>query len=73
MQLGHSEFLMSDLDRFHCCATCIHYHVNTSVRPLEYLCKRLGYATHPTYKFDCWQPKEQVQRILQNSNCKRAE
>lgn len=52
------------MDRFHCCATCIHYRVEKKDKT-TYLCSRLGYQTNPKYKFNCWTPKENV-KILMN-------
>lgn len=49
---------------YHCCATCIHFRIHKEKgKPIAYFCGRLGYQTKPTYRFDCWTPKEQVKRL----------
>jgi hypothetical protein len=32
---------------------------------VSYFCKRLGYATKPEYRFNCWSPKDNVRRLMQ--------
>lgn len=52
---------------YHCCATCQHFRVRKEAgQKTQYMCKRLGYATHPTYTFNCWAPNETVTRRLKN-------
>ncbi|WP_408607785.1 hypothetical protein [Bacillus xiapuensis] len=33
-------------------------------RGMRYFCRRLGYHTKPEYRFDCWNPKEPVIRLM---------
>ncbi|RBW69000.1 hypothetical protein DS031_13765 [Bacillus taeanensis] len=54
-------------NRYHCCATCIHYRIKKQPRPLSYICARLGYKTKPTYQFNCWEPNKNVQNLLKNN------
>ncbi len=52
---------------YHCCATCRHFRVRK--QPGEktgYMCSRLGYATEPVYRFDCWTPNDVVKKRIQN-------
>lgn len=44
---------------YHCCATCIHYVIRKE-SPEKFFCRRLGYATKPKYRFDCWTPKNNI-------------
>ncbi len=32
---------------------------------MNYSCGRLGYETQPHYQFQCWTPKEHVQRLME--------
>jgi hypothetical protein len=52
-------------NRFHACATCIHYGVTKTVTGQQFRCTRLGYETKPFYKFNCWIPKEQVKKLME--------
>nr|WP_239581223.1 hypothetical protein [Jeotgalibacillus terrae] len=50
---------------FHVCATCIHFHSDkTKSGRMRYFCERLGYETKPGYKFNCWEPKEHVKKLM---------
>ncbi|WP_372508828.1 hypothetical protein [Pseudalkalibacillus decolorationis] len=60
---------MSD-ERFHCCASCIHFRTYRGKKPIEYRCQRLGFQTRPEYKFDCWNPKEQVKKLMEKKKGK---
>jgi hypothetical protein len=51
-------------NRFHVCATCIHFRVEKEKGRIIYRCHRLGYETKPTYQFNCWHPKEQVVQLM---------
>ncbi|MEJ8547494.1 hypothetical protein [Brevibacillus borstelensis] len=56
---------MTGANRFHCCATCVHFRVEKGAGGIVYRCTRLTYETKPSYRFPCWEPKEQVQRLIQ--------
>ena len=47
-------------NRYHCCATCVHFRAKKESRPVSYSCERLGYETRPHYVFDCWSPREKI-------------
>nr|WP_270182500.1 hypothetical protein [Alkalihalobacillus sp. CinArs1] len=49
--------------KYHCCATCIHFEIVKNPRT-SYRCKRLGFETKPTYRFDCWEPKDVVKKRI---------
>jgi len=49
---------------FHACATCIHFYPRKLTEGLKYECKRLGFETKPNYKFDCWDPKPHVRKLI---------
>ncbi|WP_041122662.1 hypothetical protein [Jeotgalibacillus alimentarius] len=51
---------------YHVCATCIHFH-SEKIRSghMLYFCKRLGYETKPDYRFNCWEPKEHVKKLME--------
>ncbi|WP_317987116.1 hypothetical protein [Sutcliffiella rhizosphaerae] len=57
--------VMSKHNRFHACATCQHYEVVKSQERTRYHCSRLGYDTRPHYQFNCWQPKENVLKLME--------
>ncbi|TYS74834.1 hypothetical protein FZC75_02940 [Sutcliffiella horikoshii] len=55
---------MTKVNRFHACATCKHYQVIKLDTHSIYRCSRLGFETKPHYKFDCWQPKENIIQLM---------
>nr|WP_082129759.1 hypothetical protein [Aneurinibacillus tyrosinisolvens] len=59
------------MKEFHCCATCKNFTVEKNDRGINYFCKRLGYNTNPNYRFDCWDPKENVSRLMEKQVNKR--
>ncbi|MGJ7921857.1 hypothetical protein [Neobacillus sp. LXY-4] len=52
-------------NRFHACATCVHFKMEKKQIGMKYFCGRLGYSTQPNYQFQCWTPKEHVQRLME--------
>jgi hypothetical protein len=52
------------MNRFHCCASCIHFRVTKQEDGVKYFCSRLGYETKPHYQFHCWNPKNEVQKLM---------
>ncbi|KGX91337.1 hypothetical protein N781_04540 [Pontibacillus halophilus JSM 076056 = DSM 19796] len=56
---------------FHCCATCIHFEVRKSKERTVRMCARLGYETNPTWKFNCWEPKDHVKRLMEKDKGKQ--
>jgi hypothetical protein len=53
------------MQKYHCCATCVHFAVVKETPGVSYRCTRLGYQTEPAYKFDCWDPKEPVKKLME--------
>ncbi|MEH6942342.1 hypothetical protein [Bacillus sp. JJ722] len=49
---------------FHCCATCIHFKVEKANQKITYYCARLGFETKTHYKFDCWNPRENIKKLM---------
>lgn len=49
---------------FHCCATCTNFVAEKNERGMSYRCRRLGFETKSTYKFDCWDPTERVKKLI---------
>ncbi|MGR6898911.1 hypothetical protein [Rummeliibacillus sp. BSL5] len=49
---------------FHCCATCQYFKAERVAEGMKYYCSRLGYETKPAYKFDCWDPKEHIIKLM---------
>ncbi|MTH52104.1 hypothetical protein GKZ89_01705 [Bacillus mangrovi] len=51
---------------YRCCAACVHFRSakNSSGAGMIYTCSRLGYETRPEYSFQCWEPKEQVKKLM---------
>lgn len=45
---------------YHCCATCIHFKAIKLEKNMKYLCTRLGFETKTSYKFDCWNPRDDI-------------
>ena len=55
-------------NRFHACATCIHFERIKLDQKILDRCKRLGYETKAHYKFTCWTPKEAVKKLMDKDN-----
>lgn len=55
---------MSMEAKYHVCATCIHFLAERKAEGMVFTCNRLKYETKPTYKFDCWTPKEHVKKLM---------
>ncbi|MGE8204264.1 hypothetical protein ACQKP0_06830 [Heyndrickxia sp. NPDC080065] len=51
-------------NRFHACATCIHFLAEKTEQGMSYYCQRLGYQTKPNYTFNCWNPKEHIKKLI---------
>ncbi|HZG74208.1 MAG TPA: hypothetical protein VEY51_21950 [Chondromyces sp.] len=52
-------------EKFHACATCIHFIAERINRKMKYHCARLGYETRPAYKFNCWSPKPHIIKLIE--------
>ncbi len=50
---------------YHYCATCMHFNIEKKTAGMVYTCNRLGFQTKTTYKFDCWNPKENIKKIIE--------
>ncbi|KHF41769.1 hypothetical protein [Halalkalibacter okhensis] len=55
-------------NRYHCCATCTHFGAEKKAGRMQYHCVRLGFETKPVYKFNCWEPKEHVKKLMKKRN-----
>ncbi|WHY69197.1 hypothetical protein QNH17_11410 [Neobacillus sp. SuZ13] len=51
---------------FHCCATCRHFKAEKRAEGMHYYCSRLGFETKTSYKFNCWSPKENIKKMIDN-------
>jgi hypothetical protein len=51
-------------NRFHACATCVNFQAEKREGKMNYHCRRLGYETKSHYQFACWDPKEQVKKLM---------
>ncbi|KAB7709239.1 hypothetical protein F9802_02190 [Bacillus aerolatus] len=51
-------------NRFHACATCRHFQPVKQEKGMRYFCSRLQYETKPNYKFNCWDPKDEVIKLM---------
>nr|WP_041057943.1 hypothetical protein [Jeotgalibacillus campisalis] len=49
---------------FHACATCVHFEVLKLEKGMSYRCSRLGFQTRPEYKFNCWEPKAHIKKLM---------
>jgi SAM-dependent methyltransferase len=56
------------MEKYHCCASCVHFGVMKNDAHVSYKCVRLGYETKPSYKFNCWEPKEAVKKLRAKRN-----
>ncbi|MCF6137258.1 hypothetical protein L2716_05895 [Alkalihalobacillus berkeleyi] len=56
--------------RFHCCATCTHFQTNKTQQGMTYFCSRLRYETKPDYRFNCWEPKEHIVKLIKKEQGK---
>jgi hypothetical protein len=61
-----------DRNRFHACASCIHFFAGKTDDGMMYKCTRLGYETRPEYKFNCWEPKEKVKKLMEKEKGSRS-
>ncbi|PYZ98265.1 hypothetical protein CR205_06620 [Alteribacter lacisalsi] len=52
------------MKNFHCCATCIHFEVVKRLGSTRYRCRRLGFETRPHYRFDCWDPRPDIKKLI---------
>lgn len=52
------------INHFHACATCRHFQPLKMEQGMRYYCARLQYETKPAYQFNCWNPKDQVVKLL---------
>lgn len=50
--------------KYHCCASCRHFASGRENGKVFNRCVRLGYDTHPKYRFNCWDPKERVRKQM---------
>lgn len=50
---------------YHCCATCQHFKAEKKSEGMFYFCKRLGYETKSSYKFNCWSPREEIKKLME--------
>jgi hypothetical protein len=58
---------------FHCCATCRHFKAEKKPEGMHYFCSRLGFETKTDYQFNCWSPRENIKKIIDNVNKVRKE
>ncbi len=53
------------LNKYHCCATCIHFKSERVDGRIITICVRLEYQTRPEYRFNCWNPKSSIRAKMQ--------
>ncbi|HEU4965300.1 MAG TPA: hypothetical protein VFV52_15835 [Bacilli bacterium] len=56
------------MNRFHCCATCRHFAQEKGQQGMRYFCSRLGFDTMPNYQFNCWNPKDNVRKLMEKAS-----
>ena len=56
---------------FHCCATCIDFSSEKATKGMYYKCKRLGFQTEPSHKFNCWNPKENIRKLMEKQTLEK--
>jgi len=47
------------MNNFHYCATCKNFKA-VKDKKARYICNRLGFETHPKYRFNCWDAREDI-------------
>ncbi|WP_462409679.1 hypothetical protein [Neobacillus sp. Marseille-QA0830] len=52
------------MKNYHCCATCKNFQAERKNGQMVYLCSRLGYQTKTTYKFNCWDPRDDIKKRI---------
>lgn len=60
-------------NRFHACATCVNFQISRTESTVKYFCRRLGYETKTHYQFDCWDPKENVKKLMAKASNENGE
>ncbi|MBY6037257.1 hypothetical protein KUV80_11355 [Fictibacillus nanhaiensis] len=58
------------INRYHCCATCVHFKPEKTDHGMRYHCERLGFETKPNYEFNCWNPKPHIVSRIKNEHMK---
>ena len=51
---------------YHCCATCRNFLIQKIDGKIVTKCKRLGYDTKTHYKFNCWDPRDDIRHRLKD-------
>jgi hypothetical protein len=49
---------------YHCCATCKHFLIKRESGEIITMCNRLGYETKTYYKFNCWNPRDDIKKKM---------
>ncbi|UAC47016.1 hypothetical protein K6959_09565 [Bacillus aquiflavi] len=52
-------------NKFHACASCVHFRAQRIGAKMKYECARLRYETNPKYQFNCWTPKGSVKKLME--------
>lgn len=55
---------MAKKNQYHACATCVNFVSTRKDKKMVYFCSRLGYETKTDYVFDCWEPKENILKLI---------
>jgi hypothetical protein len=61
------ELLMKN---FQCCATCRYFRSEKKEAGIKYFCSRLGYETKTNYQFNCWNPREDIKKRINEDQSK---
>lgn len=56
---------------YHCCATCRHFVITRQDGNAKARCSRLGYETKTYYKFDCWDPRDDIRAKMSEAEQRR--
>jgi len=56
------------MKEYHCCATCKNFLIQREDKKLKMMCTRLGYETKTHYKFNCWDPREDIREKIRKED-----
>ncbi|MFS0823029.1 hypothetical protein [Bacillus sp. 1P02SD] len=63
--------LSESKSKYHACATCMNFAAERKNGIMTYRCVRLGYDTKPEYRFNCWEPKPHILKLMETSEEKK--
>lgn len=71
MEATWSVTIMSKKNQYHACATCVNFVPTRKDKGMVYFCSRLGYETNTDYVFNCWEPKENIIKLIKKQGLEK--